>query len=157
MAAPASETVRVRVGALVVLDGRVVLVRHRYRNSTYHLLPGGGVEVGESLGEALAREVDEETGLRVRIVRPLLVNDSIDPRGSRHVVNITFLAEAVGGAVTDRPRDPRVEAVDLVDPATLGELDLRPPLAAALAQALANTHDFEASYLGPLWVDEPAP
>lgn len=155
MAARASRTIRLRVAALVILDGRVVLVRHRHGERTYHLLPGGGVEVGEPLGDALVREVLEETGLQVRIVRPLFVNDSIDPGGSRHIVNITFLAEIVGGAVTDRPMDHRVEAVELVGPAALTELDLRPPIGAQLADALASIEVCEARYLGSVWVTEP--
>jgi 8-oxo-dGTP diphosphatase len=145
----------VRVAALVVLDGRVVLVRHRHGARTYHLLPGGGVEVGESLGDALIREVLEETGLEIRIIRPLFVNDSIDPGGSRHMVNITFLTQVIGGAVTERPMDRRVEAVELVDSATLGEIDLRPPIASQLIEALASIDAYQARYLGSVWVAEP--
>jgi 8-oxo-dGTP diphosphatase len=155
LAARASRTIRVRVAAVVLLDGHVVLVRHRHGERTYHLLPGGGVEVGETLGEALQREVLEETGLEVRLLRPLFVNDSIDPGGSRHMVNITFLTEVVGGAVTDRPMDRRVEAVELVEAASLGALDLRPPIAAQLASALANIDEQDARYLGSVWVAEP--
>ncbi|MDO8915252.1 MAG: NUDIX hydrolase [Coriobacteriia bacterium] len=155
MAARASRIIRLRVAALVVLDSRVVLVRHRHGERTYHLLPGGGVEVGEPLGDALVREVLEETGLEVRVVRPLFINDSIDPGGSRHMVNLTFLAQIVGGAVTERPMDRRVEAVELVEPAALGQLDLRPPIAARLIEALATMDAYEARYLGSVWVDEP--
>jgi ADP-ribose pyrophosphatase YjhB (NUDIX family) len=103
------------------------------------------------------REALEETGLTVAVGRPVFLSDSIDPAGSRHVVNIAFLARVTGGAITDHPNDERVEAVDLVEPAALRSLDLRPPVAAALVEAIDKGFTGELSYLGSAWVDEPAP
>jgi 8-oxo-dGTP pyrophosphatase MutT (NUDIX family) len=134
----------------MLLEGKVVLVRHRAHSSTYHLLPGGGVGYRETLEQALVREVDEETGLRIDVGRPLLINDTIDPRGSRHVVNITFVSTVVGGEITQVPRDPRVERVDLFDPAELVQLDLRPPIADALV-AFLDGGDVSTRYLGCLF------
>jgi len=122
----------------MILDGKVVLVRHRAGSATYHLLPGGGVDYRESVEDALSREVLEETGLEARLVRPLFINDTIDPAGSRHVVNLTFLAEITGGRITDKPADRRVEAVDLVTVEELADLDLRPPLAPYLLEAFSE-------------------
>ena len=152
LAARVPDGPRVRVAALIVLDDRIVLVKHRARDSSYYLLPGGGVDYRETLERALVREVSEETGLLVEIGRPLLVNDTIDPRGSRHVVNITFLAAVVGGELTDSPLDPRVESVELFEVSALVGLDLRPPLASAIVAALEGS-DTSARYLGSLFTE----
>lgn len=142
-----------RVAALMTLAGRVVLVRHRAGSSTYHLLPGGGVDYRETLSEALTREIAEETGLEAEVGRPLFINDTIDPAGPRHVVNITFAATVTSGQVTQHPHDPRVEAVDLVEPHRLASLDLRPPLAAELMRVLEGSAPLGLQYLGSLYTD----
>ncbi len=154
MAPQAPDTLRVRVAAVMILDGKLVLVRHRAGDRSYHLLPGGGVEPGESLQDALIREVSEETGLRYRLVKPLFISDTIAPDLTRHVVNLTFLAEVTGGTITPNPDDPRVEAVDLVDPAQVPSLDLRPPIADELVAAIASGFTGEARYLGSLWAPD---
>lgn len=150
MAARGSE-IRLRVAGVVVLEGRIVLVRHRAGDAVYHLLPGGGVERGEGMGEALVREIREETGLVASAVRPLFVSDSIAPDGRRHMVQVTFLAHAEGGELGVGICDPRVEGVDLAAPEDLAKFDLRPPMAEVLAAAAARGFDGPAEYLGRLW------
>ena len=136
----------------MIHDGKVVLVRHRAGSATYHLLPGGGVDYRETVEDALSREVLEETGLEARLVRPLFINDTIDPSGSRHVVNLTFLAEITGGRITDKPADRRVEAVELVALEQLADLDLRPPLAPYLLEAFSEGLESATTrYLGSIF------
>lgn len=143
---------RVRVAALMTIEGRVVVVRHRSGPSVYHLLPGGGVDYRETVEHALVREVREETGLAVSLGPPVLISDTIDPNGRRHVVNITFLAKIIGGSITESPDDPQIEAVELVAPSHLEHLDLRPPMAAAVLRVLAQQEP-RAEYLGSLFSD----
>jgi 8-oxo-dGTP diphosphatase len=92
------------VDAIVPKDGGLVVVRRGrgpFKGSL--ALPGGIVEYGETVEEAVAREVEEETGLLASPVRLISVRSSPDrdPRG--HFVSVVFLMEAVGGSL--RPGD----------------------------------------------------
>ena len=79
-----------------------LLLTQRADNGQW-VLPGGGVESGESLAEACAREVLEETGLTVRVVRLLGVYSNPDmlltyaSGGRYHLVAHNFLVEHVAG------------------------------------------------------------
>lgn len=60
---------RIAVSAAIFRDGKVLLTRRaRSPAKGFYSLPGGRVEFGESLHQALSREVDEETGLEIEIV-----------------------------------------------------------------------------------------
>ena len=61
--APAANSMVPAVSAVVIDAGRILL--HRRRDNGLWALPGGAVEVGESVGEAVVREVHEETGYQV--------------------------------------------------------------------------------------------
>lgn len=60
---------QIAVSAAVFRDGKVLLVRRaRSPAKGFYSLPGGRVEFGESLRQALSREIDEETGLDIEII-----------------------------------------------------------------------------------------
>lgn len=137
----------------MLLDSQLVTVRHRSGDSVYHLLPGGGVDYRETLHDALTRELSEETGLEADIGDPILINDTIDPHGSRHLVNITFAATVTGGAITRTPQDDRIEAVELVPLSKLHTLDMRPPITDAIVAWLESEQGPGARYLGSVFTD----
>jgi 8-oxo-dGTP diphosphatase len=88
----------------VLVDGEVVLLRrdHPPFEGTW-VLPGGMVERGERAATACVREVEEETGLDVRVVEFLGLYDAPD-RDPRGVVSAAYLCRAVGDG---EPRTPR--------------------------------------------------
>ena len=64
--------------AVVVHEGRLLVTRNRTRGEgDWHILPGGGQEPGETLADALRREVYEETGMLVEPVRLIWVREMI--------------------------------------------------------------------------------
>jgi mutator protein MutT len=95
------ETPRMAVGAVVVDGGRVLLVRRGQEPLMGHWsLPGGALELGESLEDGLVREVREETGLIVEPVELVELLDRIHREGERvryHYVIADYLCRVVGG------------------------------------------------------------
>jgi 8-oxo-dGTP diphosphatase len=94
----------VGVGAVVVEHDRVLLVRRANEPLKGEWsLPGGAVEVGETLGAAVAREVLEETGLAVEVGPVVEVLDRIRPdpdgRVRYHYVLIDYLCRPIGGTL----------------------------------------------------------
>jgi mutator protein MutT len=92
----------VGIGAVIVQDGKVLLVKRRYAPLKGEWsLPGGGVEVGETLEECVVREMREETGLDIEVGPVIEVFDRIthdtDGRVQYHYVLVDYLCWPIGG------------------------------------------------------------
>jgi 8-oxo-dGTP diphosphatase len=76
---------RISAGALVMKDNRILLVRHQKPGVyDFWVAPGGGVVGNESLAQAAAREVKEESGLSVEPTRPVYLEEFFDAH-TRHI------------------------------------------------------------------------
>lgn len=95
---PPLETPALTTDGVLLEEGQVLLVRRgRPPWKGRWALPGGFVEIGEDCESAVARELREETGLRVRPVRLVGVysDPRRDPRG--HIVTVAYLVRSRGG------------------------------------------------------------
>ncbi len=147
---------RVRVSAVLRWEDRVLLCRHeKSGRGEYWLLPGGGVESGESLVDALRRELEEEVGIDADLTfeGPVAVVDSISPKRpfvSRHVVHIIFAADLSGRSLERvTSQDAAVRGHRLFDPAELEDVVVHPPIQRFLGRWQPGD---PAVYLGSLWV-----
>ncbi|MFP5209963.1 MAG: NUDIX hydrolase [Acidobacteriota bacterium] len=95
------ESPLVGVGAVVIQEGRVLLVRRGSEPlKGQWSLPGGMLELGESLAQGVTREVREETSLDVEVVELVELLDRIHREGARvryHYVIADYLCRVVGG------------------------------------------------------------
>lgn len=124
--APAANSLIPGGSALVIDDRGRILLQQRSDNDNW-APPGGTMDIGETLGQAVTREVREETGLDVELTG--IVGIFTDPD---HVIayadgevrqqfNVTFTARVVGGEVTVSPES---HSVRFVDPAEIPELPM---------------------------------
>jgi len=145
---------RIRVSAILRWRDRVLLCRHEKPGKEYWLLPGGGVNSGESLVDALHRELAEEIGIdeELPVEGPVAIVDSIAPVRSfaaKHVVHIIFAGDLGGRsleAVTSQ--DAAVQGHRLFAVDELEGVVLHPPIQRFLRRWQPGD---PAVYLGALW------
>lgn len=90
------------VGAVAIKDGKILLMKRAFEpGKGKWSIPGGLVEVGETLSDACAREMEEETGIKIHVLELINAYDMIVPDEASkikyHYVLIDFLVKPIGG------------------------------------------------------------
>jgi len=131
--------VRVKVRAVIWLDGRLIVAEQSRRGRKELSLPGGRVNDNESVIDALTREVVEETGLQVVPGRLLYVSEIVESIRT-HNLELIFLAETSGV--------PRLNAVRAIDVNGGARPVVRPPILDQIAKDAASAWRFTPRWLG---------
>ena len=131
------------IGAVIVHEGRVVLVKRRFEPlAGQWSIPGGAVEVGETLEACVAREMAEETGFVVQVGPVVEVLDRItrdeDGRVLYHFVLIDYLCWPIGGEL--QAGSDVAEAV-LAEPSELPQYELTEKARSVIERALEMARD----------------
>lgn len=128
----------------------MLLARHEKAGDTYWVVPGGGVDWGEPLHQALQRELREEACVDIDVGDLLFVSDSIAPDGSRHILNLHFEGSVREGT----PRlgeDPRVVELRFIPIGDVTSLTVVPDIRSELVAGLQDGFAHRPAYVGPRW------
>lgn len=146
-------TIRVRVGGVYVKHDQLLLVRHAKQGRSYWLLPGGGVEPGESMAKSLEREALEECAIHTQTEQLLFVSEAIPPSRNRHYINLTFRGSILDGSPRLNETGSNIVEVTWVSRENLGTLTLYPDFVRPLTAAWDASFLTPPQFLGNLWRD----
>lgn len=101
-------TLRLRISGICLQGDSILLVKHHSIGEKGILWapPGGGLHYGETIEETLKREFQEETGLQVEMLQPLLINEYMEL--PLHAIELFFLVKHVGGELK-KGSDPELQ------------------------------------------------
>ncbi|GAB1420648.1 NUDIX domain-containing protein [Anaerolineales bacterium] len=140
--------IRLAVSALIIRDGAVLLVAFEDAASGFHYnFPGGGVEAGEGLREALKREVLEETSCEAEVLTPVLIWEYVPEKyqqryGSKHQMRVLFQTRLIGEPQMPLIPDENQVGLDWIPLAELERSPLIPQIGAALLAALKQPPNY---------------
>ena len=115
--------VRIRVCGLCWQEDALLMVKHKMGNQDFWAPPGGGVEFGEPLEDALKREIVEETGLQVLPGKFRFGCEFI--RNPLHAVELFFEVQKIAG-VLKNGYDPEIQLIETVQFLSLPEIQQIP-------------------------------
>ena len=142
---------RVRVAGILIEDDRILLIEHTKNNRKFWLVPGGGVDWGESAAEALIREFKEETSLDIEVEKFLFISETIAPDKQKHVINLYFKIKKVENSSNIMKLGEEKILTDLrfIPEDEIKNIKLYPNIKEKLIKLL-NKENIEP-YLGLLW------
>lgn len=153
MTNPCPPRIRIRVGGVYAKEDKLLFVRHQKGDQSYWLLPGGGLEPGESMAEALERESLEECGILTKTERLLFVSEAISLEQGRHYVNLTFLGRILQGEPSLHEQGARIAEVAWLTRAEVSRVTLYPDFWNKLSRAWDADFACPTEYLGNIWRD----
>ena len=145
-----NKKIRIRVAVVILKDNKILLVQHCKHGRKYWLLPGGGLEYGETIEQCAKRELMEEANLAISLGELILVSESIPPDKHRHVLNLYYRGEAVSG-VLKQGEDKVISDLRYVPVTELKQLTFFPNVKQELMYILENSDVTIPRSLGNRW------
>ncbi len=105
------DKLRVRVCGLCFKENKILLVKHNLNGATFYAPPGGAVEFGETMEEALKRELFEETSIKANYLEFKFITEYVNP--PLHAIEMFYFVKLWNGKATVG-NDPESEEIRII-------------------------------------------
>lgn len=143
--------IRIRVAVILIKNGKILLVQHKKDGRKYWVVPGGGLNFGESVSVCARRELREELNLKILLGRLVFAVESIAKDSSRHILNLFFTGKIVGGRLRVA-KDHRLNGSKFIDINKLDKIKLYPLVGRHIKEAYRNNFKNQIMLLSPEWI-----
>ena len=138
---------KVRPSAIIIENNHLLLLRYNYGGNDVFALPGGNIDTGETLTQALQRELSEELGIEAEISELLFVGEVILPT-QKDTLHCCFATKIIAGIPTLNPKETTALEVVWKNIMTLHDINLYPNIGDAIQDSMLMGHS--TVYLGKI-------
>lgn len=130
--------IHIRPAILIIENQRVLTMQYQYGGQEVFNLPGGNLELGEHLSDALAREMQEELGIEVAVGELILVGEVYFEERKKHTLHLLFEGKITAGVPALNPAETSALAIKWLDVNDLEKINLYPNLSKQIREHLAG-------------------
>ncbi len=141
-------TIYVRPAILIIENQSVLTMQYRYSEQDVYNLPGGNLELGEYLSEALAREMQEELGIEVTVGELIAVGEVYLKEKNKQTLHLLFSGEIKVGTPTLNPKETSALGIRWLPISELNGVNLYPNIAPTIQNYLAG--ELSDKYIGQI-------
>lgn len=130
--------INIRPAILIIENQQILTMMYNYGGQEVYNLPGGNLELGEHLSDALAREMQEELGVEVSVGEMILVGEVYFEERKKHTLHLLFEGIITAGIPTLNPKETSALAIKWLAINELEKVNLYPNLSKAIQDYLAG-------------------
>ena len=144
-------TIKIRPAILIIENEKILTMQYHYGGQDVYNLPGGNLEFGEQLADALAREMVEEMGINVAVGQLLMVGEVHSEQNlgqKKQTFHFIFEGNITSGTPTLNPKETSAIAIKWLTINELRLVNLYPNVSEKILEHFSNTLD--DTYIGTI-------
>lgn len=139
---------KIRPAILIIENEKILTMQYNYGGQDVYNLPGGNLEFGEYLNDALAREMVEEMGIKVSVGELILVGEVHNVEQKKQTFHFIFAGKIIEGTPVLNPKETSSIAIKWLNISELTSVNLYPNISEKLIDYLSR--NLENKYIGKI-------